>query len=76
MNCYECKYMKSREIIKIREKYLKEYYCENRIVVEKFTNIQKELSKEISAFDPFLAAVYIPRPDRKNCPYFERREEK
>ena len=75
MNCYECKYSKSREVIKIREEYLKEYYCENTKVVRKFTDIQKEMSKEIPAFEPFVAAVGIPRPGFKGCPFFERKVE-
>ena len=76
MNCYNCKFSKSREIIKIREEYIKEHYCENTTVVRKFTEIQKEMSKEIEAFEPFLAAVHIPRPYREGCPYFQRKEEK
>ena len=74
MNCYQCKYMKSREIIKIREEYLTEYYCGNYIVIRKFTDVQKQVSEEISAFEPFLAAVQIPKPYREGCPYFERKK--
>lgn len=74
MNCYQCKHMKSREIIKIREEYIKEHYCENGTVVRKFTDMQRELTKEIPAFDPFLAAIKIPRPGYEGCPYFERKE--
>ena len=47
---------------------------ENGTVVRKFTDMQRELTKEIPAFDPFLAAIKIPRPGYEGCPYFERKE--